>query len=304
MKIRSLKYLIFEGFKNIWSNRLMSVASISVLVACMLLMGSAVVISLNAEKMLDTLNKQNIVVAFFDFDLSDELVQKGLADIQAIDNVDEVKLVTSKEAIQAAKDGWLQEYADILTYYDDDDLLTDSARISMDSLEHYDETVEAIKRLDNIKTVKDDKDLTRNIYAFQQVAAIAGVSMIIMLLFTALFIIANTIRITMHSRKLEISIMKAVGATNNFIRLPFVVEGISLGIISALFTTGLLYSVYRLILDRFSDYIPSNQVVGFSQIFPTVLSMFIIIGVVTGLVGSMFSLGKYLRKEGSEFRAY
>lgn len=133
---------------------------------------------------------------------------------------------------------------------------------------------------------------------------IAGFWIIGLLIITALVIISNTIRITMNSRKLEISIMKAVGATNNFIRFPFVVEGVVLGVAAAGITMVIIYFVYKAVLGAIQESMMTQGAVPFTSFMWPLLGIFLLLGVLAGAIGSLISLGKYLRKEGSEFRAY
>ena len=148
-----------------------------------------------------------------------------------------------------------------------------------------------------------EEGLTKVLNGIQNVINTASIWIIGLLLFTSLVIIANTIRITMAARKLEISIMKAVGATNNFIRFPFIVEGITFGLISAIISTGVLYLIYNSTIDQvrqfgFLSLIPYSSVVWY------LFGGFCIIGVVAGTIGSLISISKYLRKEGSEQNAF
>lgn len=305
MKLRSVKYLTGEGLKNLWVNRLMSIASIGVLVACMLLMGVAALFSVNVDKAFNTIQQQNVVMAYFKDEATEEECAKGVEDLKALDNVLEVKYVSREQGLERVKETMNDQYASIFEFYGEDaaKVLPNGAEVSFKDLEKYNETVAKIKTVANVQSVNDAKKLTEQIVGIRNIINVAGMWIIGLLLITALVIIANTVRITMHTRKLEISIMKAVGATNNFIRLPFIVEGVSLGIIAALFTTGTLYFVYHFSLDAITQKMNINPV-PFSNIYLYLLGIFVLVGIATGVIGSMFSLGKYLRKEGSEFKAY
>lgn len=305
MKLRSVKYLTGEGLKNLWVNRLMSIASIGVLVACMLLMGVAALFSVNVDKAFNAIQQQNVVMAFFKDDAAKEQCDQAVADIKALANVANVEYVSREQGLAQVKDSMSAQYADIFENFGNEaaQVLPNGARISFKDLEKYDATVAQIKTVANVGSVNDAKKLTEQIVGIRNIINVAGIWIIGLLLITALVIIANTVRITMHTRKLEISIMKAVGATNNFIRLPFIVEGISLGIIASLFTTGTLYFVYRFSLNAITQQMNINPV-AFKDVYLYLLGIFVLVGIATGVIGSSFSLGKYLRKEGSEFKAY
>ena len=144
--------------------------------------------------------------------------------------------------------------------------------------------------------------MTMKIVNIRSLVNTAGICVIVLLFATALVIIANTIKITMHSRKLEISIMKAIGATDNFIRTPFVIEGVILGLLSAAISTVIIYGVYSLVVDKVAQM--NMNAIPFADIGWFMLGVFLLLGVVTGCIGSIISIGKYLKKEGSEFRAF
>lgn len=305
MKLRSLRYLISEGFKNIWMNRLMSVASVGVLVACMLLMGAATLFSLNVDKALGTLQDQNVIMAYAADDATEQEAKQAFETVKKIDNVKSAKFISKQDGMDSLMQDMGEQYAELFNYLDEDtegDFLPYGMQISFEDLEQYDQTIDKIKAVKGVDHINDSRETTQLIVSVRKTITIAGVAVIALLMVTALVIIANTIKITMNSRKLEISIMKAVGATNNFVRIPFIVEGMVFGIISAIITTVLLYFAYNFLLGKtglnLSGAVPFMSVAGW------MLGAFCILGIMAGVVGSMFSIGKYLKKEGSEFRAF
>ena len=132
---------------------------------------------------------------------------------------------------------------------------------------------------------------------------VAGIWIISILMIISLVVVSNTIRITMYSRKLEISIMKAVGATDAFVRIPFVVEGILIGLISALLSEGLLYFCYRIASETLTQTLGTGDIVRYSEMMFYLFGVFAAIGIFAGALGSFIMIGKYLRREGSEFSA-
>ena len=167
----------------------------------------------------------------------------------------------------------------------------------------FDKTVEEISKLDGIYNVQSHSDLASTITAIKNGIGVAGVWIIAILMIIALVIVSNTIRVTMYSRKLEISIMKAVGATDTFVRIPFVVEGIAIGTISALLAEGILYFCYRVATEAIIDTLNTTDIVKYGDMAWILLAMFLGIGLVAGIFGSVIMINKYLRKEGSEFAA-
>ena len=306
MKFRSLKYLTLEGLKNIWVNRLMSIASIGVLVACMVLMGAAILFSLNVDKALGSLQDQNVVMVYIKDGITKEETKQAYQDVKKLANVKEAVFIPREEGVDSLLKDMGDQYKDLFAWVDEDQsgsFLPDGIRVSFTDLTKYDDSIKQIKAVKNIENINSSRELTMQIIGMRKMITIAGAWIIGLLMITALVIIANTIKITMHNRKLEISIMKAVGATDNFIRFPFIVEGMVLGLISALVTSGLLYLAYEMTVKQITK-VMTLEAIPYSSVFWGILGLFCLIGVATGCIGSVISIGKYLRKEGSEFRAF
>ena len=351
MKIRSVTYLTKEGVKNLWVNRLMTAASVGVLMACMVLIGLAVLISMNIDKALGNLEQQNVIVAFFNDknsvlygDASDEYDKSSkdesskdesssettsskfdttgddipddaylihneeearalCAVLEKIDNVAKVEYVPSDEGLQSIKESHLEGKEEYFEFLDDGNPMSDAARITLNDMSKFDETLKAIEETDGVDSVLSYRDIANKITALKNGIGIAGVWIIGILLIISLVIVSNTIRITMYSRKLEIGIMKAVGATNSFIRLPFVIEGMTIGILAAALSTGILYFCYRVAMEAISGVLASMSAISFVQVLPLIIGIFLVIGVLSGIVGSVIMISKYLKKEGSEFTA-
>ena len=333
MKLTSVKYLTGNGFKNIWANKLMSVASIGVLVACMSVIGLAVAISANVDHALTQLEKENVIMAYFDdksnaiFDKSegktesdaatsvteDDYVVKSYADailicdkIRDLDNVRSVVFITSEQALKDARESLPEdqrEAFDALGEGEFGNLFSSSAKITMLNLEEFNETIEEIESIPGVARTSSAKDIAKKMVAIEKAINIVGFWIIAILMIISIVIVSNTIRVTMYNRKLEISIMKAVGATDSFVRLPFIVEGVTIGTASACITTAILYFVYNAVKGTVKTELGLANVVPFSEFFWTVFGLFIAIGCLAGLLSSAFMINKYLRKEGSEFRA-
>ncbi len=304
MKFRSFSYLFGEGFKNIWSHRLMSIASAGVLMACMLMIGIVWAISLNITNAVDTIEDQNVVLAFFEDDMSREDAQAAAQHIATMDNVKSCVFITREEGLERQKTSMGEEYAPLFQWVADENPLPDSCQITLEDLDRFDQTVLALRTINGVQNIRQQRDLVNQMSAIRSIINIVGVWVIALLLVISLVIVSNTIRITMFTRKLEINIMKAVGATDGFIRTPFVIEGMLLGVIAGVCSTGILYLLYKLAENAFAknfgtlaDFVPFT-----SFALPLLLS-FVIIGAFIGSLGSVFSIGKYLRHEGSEFNA-
>ena len=334
MKMTSVKYLVGEGFKNTWVNRLMSIASIGVLMACMVIIGLALLITENVNKAIGNLEQQNVVMAYMkDYNwalLSDELEpaensgeepdENGIRssdyvihnddeakalceEIKNIDNVAEVKFISSSEGLEILQNSMNEGKEDSKNILGSDNPLSCSAEVKMTDMALFDQTVGKIRSLDGIYTIESQSGLAETITAIKNGVGVAGVWIIAILMVISLVIVSNTIRVTMYNRKLEISIMKAVGATDAFVRIPFVVEGMVIGIISALLAEGILYFCYRVATETIITTFNTTDIVKFGDMAWLLLGIFVCIGLFAGVIGSAIMISKYLRKEGSEFAA-
>ncbi|OJU10003.1 MAG: hypothetical protein BGN88_13890 [Clostridiales bacterium 43-6] len=303
MKLRSVKYLLFEGLKNVWANRLMSIASVGVLIACMLLMGVAIIFSTNVDKALTGLQDQNVVMVYIKEGTDEISAQHVKDEISKLDNIKTTLFISKQEGLSSIMKGMGSDLQSYFKWTNEENPLPDAVQITFKDLKQFDKTISQIKKIENVETIREVRELATKIVSIRQMINTSGFWIIGLLMITALVIIANTVRITMHSRKLEISIMKAVGATNNFIRLPFIIEGVVLGMVSATLTTGILYFIYRVAIRSITVHL-KIQAVAFSSFIWWLVLIFSAIGLLTGVIGSFISLGKYLRKEGSEFRAF
>ena len=298
----SLRYLIKEGFRNTWTNRMMSIASIAVLMCCLVLMGAASMIFLNIESLLGVIEEENVVMVYVEDDTTDEELEAMETELNAISNVKTVEFVPKEDAWEEQLDTMEEAQAQFFTEISSDIPLPDAYKVTVEDLTYFDETVEQIEELDNIDTIRENKDLAEKLVTIREGVEVIAVVIVAALLIISLFIISNTIKLTVYSRRLEISIMKAVGATNSFVRIPFVVEGMVLGIISGVISLGLVWGFYEFAIQQFDSLITSLglEALAFEDYAVVMLIAFIVIGVLTGVCGSLISMSKYLNKEGSE----
>ena len=236
MKGTSLKYLTHEGFRNVWVNRLMSLASVTVLMACLIIMGAGIMIYFNINNVVDKVQSQNVVMVYVADDASeDETTQIGTS-LKGISNVESCEFVPKEVAFQEQ----IQSMGGDAALFEgfDEIPLPDAYKVTVKDLSQFETTVSQIKQINKVDSVRENSDLASKLLSLRHAVSIVSVGLVVMLFLVALFIISNTIRITMFSRKLEISIMKAVGATNWFIRWPFMIEGMILGTISGIVSPG------------------------------------------------------------------
>lgn len=299
MRAGSLKYLTREGFRNIWVNRLMSIASVTVLMACLVIIGIGSMLYFNINSLLDIVEAQNIVMVYVDYEADDLAVSQVGIDIKNLPNVADCEFIPKEDAFQKQIDAMGSDSAIFEGITESP--LPDAYRVSVKDLTLYAQTVEQIKALDSVMNVRENSDLATKLVSIRQAVTVVSAGIVLMLFLVALFIISNTIRITMYSRKLEINIMKAVGATNGFIRWPFFVEGILLGIISSIISILLLWGIYELIVYAFASVVNmfGFTFVPFLSYIWYIFAVFVAIGVFTGGIGSMVSMNKYLKEQRS-----
>ena len=287
MKGASLGYLTREGFRNIWVNRLLTLATVFVLVSCLVIVGSGTLIYLNITAALDLIGAQNVIMVFIE-DLKTQL--------EALNNVDTVEFVAKEDALERQK----AEYGEKAALLEGlpNDILPDAYKVTVKELEQFDATAESIKGLEYVLQIRENSELAGKIASIRNAVSYVCIGVVAVLFFVSLFIVSNTIRITIYNRRLEISIMKAVGATNMFIRWPFIVEGMLLGVFSAVIALGVEYGLYSIACIWLSDVMAmiGGSVVSFAEYILLIFGIFMFIGVFIGSFGSLISLNKYLKE--------
>lgn len=293
-------YLTKMGIHNMIANRSMSISSISVLTACLLLVGLSAIILLNVSTLVKDFEKQNVVVAFVKEGIEDSAVAKVGTDLQIIPDVIGVEFVSKEEGYAQQ----LEEFGVEEGLFDGiiDNPLPHSYRISVGNLENFANTLALIEQVDNVDTVRESQELVNQISTLQSSITAICVVLGIVMAIVSMFIISNTIRITMTSRKIDITVMKSVGATNTFICWPFMIEGIFIGLIS-----GVVALIITIVVERFEGMslqallsMFGSEAVSLFDYLPLLIICYLVSGIVIGSIGSVVSIRKYLKKEGSE----
>lgn len=349
MKLSSISYLTKEGIKNTWVNRLMTLASVGVLVACMVIIGLAVLISENVNVAIGNLEEQNVVMVYMkdyswalyddensaddtvsdtttsageatkpeetdkadkngikdsDYIIHNEKEAKALCkEIEKLDNIANVEYVSPEEGLKSVTSSMLEGQKDYFSFLDEENPISSAAKVTMKDMGKYEATVKKLEKLNGVSNVRSQTELANTINAIKKGVGIAGAWIIAVLMLISLVIVSNTIRVTMYNRKLEIGIMKAVGATDAFVRIPFIVEGMVIGIVSAVISEVLLYFCYRVATESIIGALGTNDIVKYGDMALILLALFVAIGIFAGVLGSAFMIGKYLKHEGSEFAA-
>ena len=297
MKGASLAYLTREGFRNIWVNRLLSLATIVVLISCLIIVGSGTLLFLNINSVLDLIEDQNVVMVYIEDSATEAQTDSLKVSLLAMENIeDDIIFVSREEAFERQK----KAYGDKAALLDglSPTILPNAYKVKVADLERFNETVEEIKNLPYVLQIHENSELAGKISSIRDAVTYISLGIVAILFFVSLFIVSNTIRITIFNRRLEISIMKAVGATNAFVRWPFMVEGILLGLFSAVIGLGIQYGIYSLASIWLGNIMSmlGGSVVSFGEHIGLVFGMFAFVGVFIGVFGSIISLNKYLKE--------
>ena len=293
-------YLTKMGFRNLVTNRSMSLSSISVLTACLLLIGVSFLLLFNMKTLVSDVEKQNVVVAFVKDGIDETAKKQVQADLKAIPNVTEVQYVSKEEGFNEQ----LEDFGVERNMIDGviENPLPESYRITVSNIEEFSTTLAAIKAVANVESVRESQEIIKQISTLQKSVTFICLIIVAILIVVSLFIIANTIKITMVSRKVDIQVMKSVGATNVFICWPFMIEGIAIGLISGLIAMGLTYVVEITEGDALNSLFSlfGSSVVNISDFWYVLVIGYFVSGMLLGSFGSVVSIRKYLKKEGSE----
>lgn len=294
----NLGYLTKEGFRNLKVNKLMTVASVTVLFSCLMLVGIAFMMLVNIEAFIGGIEAENVIMVYVDDETSGyDYIRLG-NELRAVSNIETVEMIEKEDAYQQI----LSELDDGLKSYLEstgENPLPDAYKVTVSDMDGFETVVSEIKTLANVSRVHENSVLARQLSGLRNSVTYISAGVIILLLVVSLFIISNTIKVTMFSRRLEISIMKSVGATNSFIRWPFMVEGVIIGIIAGVLATGAVWGIYEFALGSFTSMLSSFgtvKEVKFLDYAPYLIAAFVGIGIFTGVFGSATSIRKYLKE--------
>lgn len=291
----SLFYFIGQSFKNIWRNGVMSVASMAVLMSCLIVLGGFTLLVYNININLEKFGLLNEIVLFVDYDASEEEIQKIESQIRALDNVASVERITKAQALEDMK-AQASEYEHL---YDEitpeNNPLSDSFIITYEDNDKVVTLAYLLGQIEGVRKVNNRLDLAVTISSFKSGVLLVFGWFLVILVIVSLFVIINTIKLSVFSRRSEISIMRYVGATGWFITLPFLFEGIIIGVVAS----GAAYLVemyfYHYIEAMVLTDLQMITIAAFATVQMPLLWGFLAVGVLTGIVGSSISLGKYLR---------
>ena len=288
------KFFIREGAGNMFSHGFMSFAAIGITVACLLIMGTFTLVAYNANVNLADLQQENAVLAFVDDALTEQEARALQTKIENVNNVADCTFMSRDEA----KENYIARYDGDELYGDlPADVFRHRYVIHVTDPDRIMETKEAVEQVEGIAKARADQAVAEGFTTARNVAGIISIALIAILLLVSVFIISNTIKLTTFDRRDEIAVMKMVGATNGFIRWPFVYEGMLLGLFSAVIAFGLQWLLYTAVARGIgtSDTLQILTVVPFLRIWKPVALVFLGAGILVGVGGSLTAIRRFLR---------
>ena len=287
-------YYMSEGFHSIFTHGFMSFAAVCMTVACLLIMGSFSLLAVNLEHMLGDLEAENEMLAYIDDSYSEEQAKGLQTRLEQVPNVSSAVFVSKEEALEDYLEGRAEnELLESLPA----EVLRDRYRIRVDNIEEMSSTKLALENVTGVAKVRAALEIAQGFVMVRNIAGGVAVVLIVMLLLVSLFIISNTIKLAFFYRREEISIMKMCGATNGFIRWPFVVEGMILGLTGALVAFFLQWGIYELV-GKFvlqSNGISLIRMLSYGSMVKIILPIFCGTGLVIGVGGSLMAIRKFLQ---------
>ena len=292
MKVSGLKYLAKQGVENIWKNRMMSFASFCVLLVSLLLVGVATLFYMNISSMMGGIENKNEIIVYLDENTTQE-------EVSEIDNIAEVNFYSKEESFEDLKNS-MDGYEMLFDSLGDDNPLVDAYRLRVKNIDQIADTIVQIESLDHIYSIRAPMDFVNLLMELRRIITIVCSVIIVALIVISLVIIANTTKASVFARRSEIQIMKYVGATNAFIRIPFFVEGMVTGFLAgcvAFVITWVSYdSLINLVTNQtdFVSVIGRGSIMSFGQVAGVVALAYIGSGVLFGALGSVLSMRKHL----------
>ena len=287
-------YLIREGFRSIKTPGFMSFASVAIITACLIIIGSITLLSLNIDKLIADLEQQNEIVAFVDESIADEETAKALeSSILAVGNIESAEFVSREEAMQK----FMSKYDDRLMEGIDASVFRHRFVLHLTDISRMAETKQALEAIPGILKVNAQIEYADRFVRVRNIVSVISLVLTAVLSFVSFFIMSNTIKLTTFGRREEIAIMKMVGATNGFIRTPFVIEGLVLGILGGLLGFLLQWLLYTLLNSSLMDTLTGSFVtlVPFKSVMWPLLASFLGIGLLIGVFGGLNAIRNYLK---------
>ena len=299
MKASGVRYLVNQGIENIWKNRMMAFASFCVLLASLLLVGISVLFYMNITSMIGGVEDKNEVIVYLDEDTTDSEISEFQGELQKLGNIQSITFYSREQAFEDLKKS-MSDYEVLFDSLGDDNPLIDGFRIKIQNIDYISDTITQIEQLDHVYSIRAPMDFVNLLTEIRKIVTLICSVLIIALLIICIVIISNTTKASVFARREEIQIMKYVGATNTFIRVPFFVEGLLTGLLAGAVALVITWFAYDSLVELLTGQADFLSVIGMGSIIPfknvvgRVTFTYLGAGGLFGALGAIFSMRKHL----------
>lgn len=301
MKLSSMNYLVGKGIKSIWKNKMMSFASFCIMLVSLLMVGLSVLASININKIISGIEGKNEVVVIVKDDSTDEAIAALETSLKNIGNVDTVSFYSKEEAWESMINDMSEQEKSLFQYAEGDNPLPDTYKVSVKDIEKMADTTNLMSTLEGVESVKASNEFADVLISVRNIFSVIALAVVAALIIVCLVIISNTTRTSVFARRKEINIMKYVGATNKFIKIPFQIEGTLVGLIAAVAAFVLTMFVYRGAANllqgngQILTILGIKSLYSFRDIFLPVAVAYLAAGAIIGAIGTTISTSKYVK---------
>ena len=299
MRTSNVTYLVKKGISSVWKNLLMSFASFSILMVSLLLVGCSVLLMMNVNTIMKNIENTNEITIYLEEGVTDKQLEHIRSVLDKNDDITEVTYHSKEQALEDFRNN-MAEYSELLDYLDENPM-PEAFLVRVDDLTKIRHVVDAINSIEGVEKTKAPYDFASILIEIRNTFSLIAGAVLLALVVVSIVIVSNTIRTSVFARRNEISIMRYVGATSGFIKTPFFVEGMFIGILAGAAAWGLTWLVYDSVTSLFSANLTLWQMLGFFGLIPFDDIMWIVLavnccaGALLGAVGTVFSTGKYLK---------
>ncbi len=299
MRTSNVTYLVKKGISSVWKNLLMSFASFSILMVSLLLVGCSVLLMMNVNTIMSNIEDTNEITIYLKENITDSQVEHIRSVLEKNGDISDVQYYSKEQALEDFRDN-MAEYSELLDYLDENPM-PETFLVRVNDLSKIRRVVDTINEIEGVEQTKAPYDFASVLIQIRNTFSVIGGAVLISLIVVSIVIVSNTIRTSVFTRRNEINIMRYVGATSGFIKTPFFVEGLFIGVLAGAASWGLTWLVYDSVYSLFSTDLTLWQMFGFYGLTPFDDIMWIVLavncaaGALLGAVGTVFSTGKYLR---------
>lgn len=295
MRFNVINYLIGEGISNVFKNKKSTMSSLMIMCATMLVFGLFFVIGENINAFVKNVAEAQEIRVILENSATESEIEEVGNEILSIEGVRNAEYVSKEDALDYMKELVGEE---LIEGYEDNNIFSVAYNVTLTDLELNDDVQESIMQLDNVKKIVSSNQVIAQVINLAKGVKAVTAGILVLLIIISVSIIANTIKLTVHARRKEISIMKYVGATNSFIRWPFLVEGVIIGVVSGLLSVGIIGLTYTFIANKMAGSafleMAHWNLLAFNDMFNLILTVYLVLGVGIGILGSGISMKKYL----------